>query len=153
MDRLQGRLWNECEGPYACVDCERDEKAGRFRIRTHAQFERYKQAQGSAMIFAVPIQWLRLSFVQTCVAGYLKARAASREEIGTRTTRLTCSRRACFSPCTAVSPLKQSISLFEGRRRLYTSKAYLRARTKPPARYTGSLVQTSHKSLNYSDRK
>ena len=76
-----------------------------FRIRTHAQFERYKQAQGSAMIFAVPIQWLRLSFVQTCVAGYLKARAASREEIGTRTTRLTCSRRACFRLCTAVSPL------------------------------------------------
>ena len=111
-----------------------------FRIRTHAQFERYKQAQGSAMIFAVPIQWLRLtlSFVQTCVtcvAGYLKARGASREEIGTRPTRLTCSRRACFSLCTAVSPLKQSISLLEGRRRrLYTSKAYLRARTNPRAR-------------------
>lgn len=61
-----------------------------FRIRTHAQFERCKQARGSAMTFAVPIQWLRLSFVQTCVAGYLKARAASQEEIGTRTTRLTC---------------------------------------------------------------
>ena len=57
------------------------------------------------MTFAVPIQRLRLSFVQTCVAGYLKARAASREEIGTRTTRLTCSRRACFRLCTAVSPL------------------------------------------------
>ena len=53
-----------------------------FRIRTHAQFERYKQAQGSAMIFGVPIQWLRLNFVQTCVAGYLKARAASRRRLG-----------------------------------------------------------------------
>ena len=115
---------------YACVDCVRDETDGRFPQRTaHAQFERYKQAQGSAMIFAVQYPVVEMKFC---------ARAASREEIGTRTTRLTCVHVELVLACVQLFfRLKQNISLFEGRRRLYTSKAYLRARTKPPARYTG----------------
>ena len=80
--------------------------------------------------------------MQTCVAGDLKARAASREEIGARTTSLTLrSLRACFSLFTAVSPLKQNISLFEGRAR----KAYLRARTKLNRQLDTQASITSHK--------
>ena len=33
-----------------------------FRIRTHAQFERYKQAQGSAMIFALAYPVVEIKF-------------------------------------------------------------------------------------------